>query len=118
MNVIPKYREAYTAYEALKLHNIPALIKLMNESRDSSTKLLQNMFVNKKAGSPLEACELIVKASNKKAGVKINGGGFAGSIIALVPKEEVNNVVKAAKAKYGKDNIYLVNIRNEQPTEI
>ena len=46
------------AYEALKLHNIPELIKLMNESRESSTNLLQNMFVKKKAGSPLEACEL------------------------------------------------------------
>ena len=105
------------AYEALKLHDIPKLIKLMNESRESSTKLLQNMFVNKKAGSPLEACELILKASNKKAGVKINGGGFAGSVIALVPKDQVSNVTKVAKNKYGKDNVYLVNIRNEQPSD-
>ena len=105
------------AYEALKLHNIPELIKLMNESRESSTNLLQNMFVKKKAGSPLEACELIYKASHKKAGVKINGGGFAGSVIALVPKEEVSNVTKVCKEKYGKDNVHLVNIRNEQPSE-
>ena len=107
----------HKAYEALKLHDIPALIKLMNESKESSTKLLQNMFVNKKAGSPLEACELIEKASHKKAGVKINGGGFAGSVIALVPKDEVSNVVKVAKDKYGKDNVHLVNIRNEQPAD-
>ena len=107
----------HDAYEALKLHDIPKLIKLMNESRKSSTELLQNMFVKKKAGSPLEACELIEKASHKKAGVKINGGGFAGSVIALVPKDEVSNVVKAAKDKYGKDNVHLVNIRNEQPSD-
>ena len=107
----------HNAYEALKLHDIPKLIKLMNESRESSTSLLQNMFVKKKTGSPLEACELIEKASHKKAGVKINGGGFAGSVIALVPKDEVSNVVKAAKDKYGKDNVHLVNIRNEQPSD-
>ncbi len=107
----------HKAYEALKLHNIPMLIKMMNESRESSTKLLQNMYVDKKAGSPLEACELIYKASNKKAGVKINGGGFAGSVIALVPKEEVSKVTKAAREKYGRDNVYLVSIREEQPTE-
>ena len=107
----------HKAYEALKLHNIPMLIKMMNESRESSTKLLQNMYVDKKAGSPLEACELIYKASDKKAGVKINGGGFAGSVIALVPKDKVIKVVKAAKDKYGKDNVYLVSIREEQPTE-
>ena len=107
----------HKAYEALKLRNIPMLIKMMNESRESSTKLLENMYVDKKAGSPLEACELIYKASNKKAGVKINGGGFAGSVIALVPKDEVSNVTKAAREKYGKDNVYLVSIREEQPTE-
>ena len=107
----------HKAYEALKLHNIPMLIKMMNESRESSTKLLENMYVDKKSGSPLEACELIYKASNKKAGVKINGGGFAGSVISLVPKDEVSNVTKAAREKYGKDNVYLVSIREEQPTE-
>ena len=105
------------AYSALKMNNIPALIKLMNESRESSTNLLQNMYAKKKAGSPLEACESIMKASHKKAGVKINGGGFAGSVIALVPNDEVNNVIKAAKEKYGKDNVYKVNIRNEEPSE-
>ena len=105
------------AYSALKMNNIPALIKLMNESRESSTNLLQNMYAKKKAGSPLEACELIMKASHKKAGVKINGGGFAGSVIALVPNDEINNVIKAVKEKYGKDNVYRVNIRNEEPSE-
>ena len=105
------------AHEAIKANNIPLLIKLMNESRESSTNLLHNMYVDKKVGSPLEACELIYKASNKKAGVKINGGGFAGSVIALVPKEEVRNVTKAAKEKYGKDSVYLVSIRDEEPSE-
>ena len=105
------------AHDAIKANNIPMLIKLINESRESSTNLLQNMFAKKKVGSPLEACELIMKASHKKAGVKINGGGFAGSVIALVPNDEVSNVVKAAKDKYGKGNVHLVNIRNEQPSD-
>ena len=117
LHFVKENERVHRAYESLKLHNIPMLIKMMNESRESSTKLLQNMFVKKKTGSPLEACELIYKASNKKAGVKINGGGFAGSVIALVPKEEVTHVVKAAKEKYGKDNVYLVSIREQQPTE-
>ena len=107
----------HQAHLAIKDNNIPLLIKLMNESRKSSTELLQNMYYKKKGGSPLEACELVYKASNKKAGVKVNGGGFAGSVIALVPKSEVSNVTKAAKAKYGKDNVYVVDIRNETPSE-
>ena len=106
------------AYQAIKDNKVEVLIKLMNQSRESSTKLLENMCLDgEKKGSPLEACEIILKASKKKAGVKINGGGFAGSVIALVPDEELNDVVKALKEKYGKDSIYKVKVRNEVPSE-
>ena len=107
------------AYKAISKNNIEKLIKLINESRESSTELLENMCVDGKVkGSPLEACKLITKASHQKAGVKINGGGFAGSVIALVPKEELKNVVEAAKEKYGKENVHIVNVRNDTPSEL
>ena len=107
------------AYKAISKNNIEKLIKLINESRESSTDLLENMCVDGKVkGSPLEACKLIMKASHQKAGVKINGGGFAGSVIALVPKKELKNVVEAAKEKYGKDNVHIVNVRNDIPSEL
>ena len=107
------------AYKAISKNNIEKLIKLINESRESSTDLLENMCVDGKIkGSPLEACKLIMKASHQKAGVKINGGGFAGSVIALVPKKKLKNVVEAAKEKYGKDNVHIVNVRNDIPSEL
>ena len=59
-----------------------------------------------------------MKASHLKAGVKINGGGFAGSVIALVPNKELKNVVNAAKEKYGKENVHLVDVRNDIPSEL
>ena len=106
------------AYKAINKGKVSKLIKFINKSRKSSTDLLENMCVNGEAkGSPLEACQLIMKASHKKAGVKINGGGFAGSVIALVPKKEVKNVVDAAKDKYGKENVHLVGVRNDIPSE-
>ena len=107
------------ALKALERDDIERLIKLINQSRESSTELLENMCVDGKVkGSPLEACKLVMKASHDKAGVKINGGGFAGAVIALVPESELDNVVKAAKEKYGKDNVYATSIRNEIPSEI
>ena len=106
------------ALKALEKNKIDKLIDLINKSRESSTDLLQNMYVDKVKGSPLEACNLIMKASHQKAGVKINGGGFAGSVIALVPNDQLDNVVKAAKEKYGKDNVYLVSVRNDIPQEL
>ena len=107
------------AYKAISKNNIDKLIRLINESRESSTDLLENMCVDGKVkGSPLEACKLIMKASHQKAGVKINGGGFAGSVIALVPKDELKNVVDAAKEKYGKENVHIINVRNDIPCEL
>ena len=106
------------AYKALEKNKVDKLISLMNKSRESSTDLLQNMYVDNIKGSPLEACNLVMKASHKKAGVKINGGGFAGSILALVPKDEVKNVTSAAREKYGRGNVYLVNVRKEKPSEL
>ena len=107
------------AFKAIKKNDVKKLIKLINESRDSSTKLLENMCVDGKVkGSPLEACNLIMKSSHRKAGVKINGGGFAGSVIALVPNSELKNVINAAKEKYGKENVHLVNVRNDSPCEL
>ena len=106
------------AIKAVEKNDAERLIKLINGSRESSTDNLQNMCVNGKLkGSPLEACKLIMKASHQKAGVKTNGGGFAGSVIALVPKDELDSVIHAAKEKYGKENIFLVNIRKEPVSE-
>ena len=105
------------AVEAIKNNDVETLIKLINQSRISSTELLNNMCVNGQIeGSPLEACNLILEASHNKAGVKINGGGFAGSVIALVPKDELDDVVNITTEKYGKENVHLVNVRNDKPT--
>ena len=95
------------------------IIQMMNKSRESSTKHLKNMCVEDKyENSPLEACDLILEASHNKAGVKINGGGFAGSVIALVPKDVLEDVVNACKERYGKKNVHLVSVRNNMPCEL
>ena len=106
------------ANKAIKEGNVNKIIDCINESRVSSTDLLRNMYVDKVDGSPLEACELILKTSNNKAGVKINGGGFAGSVISLVPVSELDNVVKVVKEKYGDQNVHLVSVRNDIPKEL
>ena len=111
-------RRVKEANIALKNNDLETLIKLINESRESSTNLLRNMYVDKVEGSPLEACELIMKASDNKAGVKINGGGFAGSVIALIPNTKLDQVLAVTKEKYGDKNVHIVLIREEIPSEI
>lgn len=106
------------AIAAIKAGNIKQLINLINQSRESSTNLLHNMYIDEIQGSPLEACRLILKASGNKAGVKINGGGFAGSVIALVPNDVLKNVISITSQQYGEENVYLVSLRNDIPCEL
>lgn len=107
-----------TAYRVIKNDDFESLISLMNKSRQSSADLLHNMTINHYEGSPLEACDLIDQVSCHRAGVKINGGGFAGSVIALIPNEILERVLTAVKDKYGSENVHIVSIRDEMPCEV
>ena len=106
-----------SAIEAIKNNDINSLIKYMNESRDSSNKYLNNRMYKSYKGSPLEACELVDKLTNNEGTCKINGGGFAGSVIALIPDKYKSNVIKEIKNRYGSSNIYLVNIDDKGVSE-
>ncbi len=91
----------------------------INQSRISSTKNLKNMMVDENYyGSPLEGTDLAMKAMDNKGAVKINGGGFAGSIIAVVPSNKLDKFMNVMKEKYGKDNVVEVFINKEGPRVI
>ena len=59
-----------------------------------------------------------MEASNHTGAVKINGGGFAGSVIALVEDKYLNNVIKEMSKKYGEENVKEIFIRNNGPETI
>ena len=104
------------AFKALEVQDEQAFLDLINESRESSTKLLKNMMVEDEyEGSPLEACDLLLKASDNKGAVKINGGGFAGSVIALVPSDKLEKVLEKMKDHYGDFNVKEIFIREDGP---
>ncbi len=93
-------------------------LDLINESRESSTKLLKNMMVGDQyKGSPLEACDIFMKACDGEGAVKINGGGFAGSVIALVPTSKLEQVLEVMKKHYGEYNVKEIFIRAYGPIE-
>lgn len=104
------------AFKALENKDEQKFLDLINESRESSTKYLKNMMVEDEyKGSPLEACDLLMKACDNQGAVKINGGGFAGSVIALVPSEKLDKVIEKMKVHYGDFNVKEIFIRNDGP---
>ena len=107
------------ALKAIKDKDEETFLKCINESRLSSTNNLKNMMVGDQyEGSPLEACEYAMSVMENKGAAKINGGGFAGSIITVVPKDYLKVFIKKMSEKYGKDNVKEVFVRKTGPSVI
>lgn len=101
------------AFEALKNSDISTFLRIVNESGNSSDKLLQNIYSNKK---PFEqAVNLGLAVSRKVLGnegaVRVHGGGFAGTIQAFVPNRMAKEYKKILDGIYGKDSCRMMRIR-------
>lgn len=104
------------AIKALKVNDKKTFLEQINNSRISSTTYLKNMMVEGHYhGSPLEACDRAMEILNDKGACKINGGGFAGSIICAVPKSLVRKFIKKMANFYGKENVVKIDIRKYGP---
>lgn len=103
----------------MKANNKEDFLKQINESRLSSTNYLKNMMIDDHyEGSPLEACDLAMSILGKDGACKINGGGFAGSIICVVPKHLLKKFINLMSKKYGKENVVQMSIREHGPRVI
>ena len=99
--------------EALDQKNISRFLELVNESGNSSARLLQNLYSTRKPseqGIPLGLMES--ERVLKKAGAcRVHGGGFAGTIQAFVPNELADSYSAAMNRLFGADSCYKLHIR-------
>lgn len=107
------------AIQSLKNNDEATFLQMINESRESSTNNLKNMMVKDKyEGSPLEACDLLMKTTENHGAVKINGGGFAGSCIAVIPTNYLEKSLKVLRKKYGDENVQEIFVREDGPKTV
>lgn len=90
-------------------------LKMIKESFISSRDNLKNMMVDKYEGSPLEACDLAYKFLGNDGACKINGGGFAGSIIVCLPRVQSDDFIAYMSNKYGKNNVAKIHVNPSKP---
>ncbi len=103
------------ALKALKNNDIKTFLKCVQGSEISSRNLLKNAMINDVyEGSLAEAIDRANKAMNYKGASKINGGGFAGTIITIVPDDEYINFVNIMKKYYGENHIFPVDILRQR----
>ena len=105
-----------TLVKALENKDKKSFLKAIKGSFESSRDNLKNMMVeNCYVGSPLQACDYAYEFMGDNGACKINGGGFAGSIIACLPKSQSKAFIKHMSLKYGPQNIKAVNINPYPP---
>lgn len=99
----------------IKNGDFAGFFEQMNGSEKSSRNLLKNAMVNDVyEGSLAEAIDLSNKAMDNAGASKINGGGFGGSIICVVPKDKLSKYLDVMTAKYGREHVFCVNILREK----
>lgn len=102
--------------ESIRNKDKQLFLKMIRESFESSRDNLRNMMAfDKYEGSPLEACDYAYKFFNDDGACKINGGGFAGSIIAVIDKSRSDAFIEYMSKKYFKENVVKVNINPNRP---
>lgn len=97
---------------ALKNKDLDKMIELMKKSGNSSFKYLQNISVSSKPKTQNLALALALSESFlTKGAYRVHGGGFEGTIQAIVSDDELDNYIKLMSAYFGDDCCFVVNVR-------
>ena len=101
--------------KALKNDDLPAFLRGIIESGESSWKLLQNLCVPGRDNQEMMlALEMSKRMLSGKGGAwRIHGGGFAGTILAFVPKTMVNEYKEKLNAVFGENAVKSLYVRPE-----
>ena len=99
------------AYNALKAGDVSTFLDMVNESGESSYKLLQNCFVQKDSKQGIALALTLSKQILKNGACRVHGGGFKGTIIAYVHVSEQINYIDKMKKIFGERNVVKVGLR-------
>ena len=104
------------ALEASALENkdFPGFLRLVNESGNSSLSFLQNVYsvAHPKNTELLTAIYISKKFLAGRGAVRVHGGGFAGTIQAIVPNEMLSKYKELMQQNFGENSFFALSIRN------
>ncbi len=99
--------------EALLEDRIEDFLRLIIDSGRSSYMYLQNVYTPKTDQSLSLALCMAEQMLQGKGAWRIHGGGFAGTTLNFVPKEEIGRFVSVMESVFGKGACTVLNIRPE-----
>ena len=111
---VDETRRVTDAVNALKADDVNSFFAALIGSGESSWKLLQNLYVPASDNQEIPlALEMSHRMLEGKGAWRINGGGFAGTIIAFVPVDMSEKYANAMNAVFGEKATTVLSIRPE-----
>lgn len=102
-------RRVDQAERALSDGDLQTLIQLINQSGDSSLYQLQNCAVD---DNDTTISDIIATArAICPCGVRVHGGGFAGTVLCVVPQQYASEFCSKVTSIYGVDRVHVLRIR-------
>ena len=106
-------RRADTEADALSMDDFPAFLRLVNESGRSSVLSLQNIHT----GDPnQQSLALALTLGRELLGgdgaIRVHGGGFAGTVQAFVPTENLPRFKEGMEAVFGEGSCLCLRFRS------
>lgn len=100
--------------KALAENDRKTLLSVVNESGQSSINQLQNCSV----GDDRTIADAVEfgRGLCKNCAVRVHGGGFAGTILALVENKEVSRFTDEMAKRYGKNKVFVLKVRTKGAT--
>lgn len=118
MHFFDENKRVDLAYNALKENDVETFLKCINGSGESSYKLLQNCYY---AGDKEQGVTLGLTLSKKiltKGACRVHGGGFAGTILAFVHKDNFERYMTVMSRVFGEKNCVRVELRSLGATHL
>ncbi len=106
--------------ENLRGNDFREFLHVINASGNSSFKYLQNIYSTKNIKE--QGISLALALTEKYiAGIgegacRVHGGGFAGTVLAFIPKEKFSGYKKIMEKVFGKNSVSKLKIRNQSTT--
>lgn len=109
--------------EALRNGNTEEFLAEVKESGRSSFMWLQNVYTTKNVSEQglslaLAVTENALGNTKRKSAWRVHGGGFAGTVQAFVPSEDVEAYKSAMESVFGKGSCAVLRVRGEGTAKV
>ena len=105
------------AAEGLLSGDIPAFLAAVRGSGESSLRYLQNCSVPGSVAQPLVMGLKLSEMLVHRGAFRMMGGGFAGTVLAIVPDEDAQDYGAQMARVFGQESVFYADLREEGACE-